>query len=53
MLIAVNIRTLILGIVLGLDLYNFHKNFLIKGKCPKKERFKDSQNKKEKSFDFS
>ncbi len=52
-LIAVNIRTLILGIVLGLDLYNFHKNFLIKVKCPKKERFKDSQNKKEKSFDFS
>ena len=42
MLIAVNIRTLILGIVLGLDLYNFHKSFLIKATCPKKERIKDS-----------
>lgn len=41
-LIAVNIRTLILGIVLGLDLYNFHKSFLIKATCPKKERIKDS-----------
>lgn len=36
-LIAVNIRTLILGIVLGLDLSDFHKNFLIKVICPKKE----------------
>ena len=38
-LIAVNIRTLILGIVLGLCLSKFQKKYLIKTISPKNGRF--------------
>ena len=53
MLIAVNIRTLILKIVLGLYLSNIHKKILINVYGLKRNVLKTDRIKKEKSNDFS